>query len=189
MLSERPIASPSRHTGTARPTSKRGGLFLRQRDYILLPHASFRTSCARRLLGHCERSESVDLTWGTPSGIARYYLTYRLASGGAWTEIARPGGTVGTYDVSGLECGTAYRFAVKAHGDGQTYSREWGAYSYDNATTSGCPVPSPPPPTRHPYRLIPDTHCYTAYAHTTARHLQQARFESKAVDLLVTSRP
>ena len=89
---------------------------------------------------------SVGLTWGTTSGIIRYYLTYRLASGVTWTEIARPGGTVDTYDVSGLKCGTAYRFAVKAHGDGQTYSREWGAYSYYNATTDDCDDPSPPPP-------------------------------------------
>ena len=89
---------------------------------------------------------SVGLTWGTTSGIIRYYLTYRLASGVTWTEIARPGGTVDTYDVSGLKCGTAYRFAVKAHGDGQTYSREWGAYSYYNATTDDCsPRPAPEP--------------------------------------------
>ena len=47
-------------------------------------------------------------------------------------------GTTQSHDVAGLDCGTTYLFAVKGRGDGSTYSRQWGTYSYINRSTSNC---------------------------------------------------
>ena len=79
---------------------------------------------------------TIRLNWQLRSGVEMYYIAYRNASGSIWTEIARPGGTVSTYDVSGLACGTTYRFAIKGHGDGQTYAEAWGTHTYVNRATN-----------------------------------------------------
>ena len=47
-----------------------------------------------------------------------------------------------SYNVSGLACGTTYRFAIKGYGDGQKFAADWGEYSRLLATTHTCPTPT-----------------------------------------------
>ena len=88
---------------------------------------------------------SVSLTSQVQSGIGAHHLAYRVnLTGQSWTRVDL-GASVGSYDVSGLTCGTSYRFAVKARGDGTNYERVWGAYARTTASTSPCPTPAPSP--------------------------------------------
>ena len=89
---------------------------------------------------------SVRLGWQVRAGVVRYYITHRIdVAAGVWREVARPGGTVRTYTVSGLDCGKTYRFAVKGYGDGRTYGQTWGEYSRQRVTTNACPTATPTP--------------------------------------------
>ena len=91
--------------------------------------------------------KSVQLTWETRSGVNGYYIAYKVKdSGPQYAELARPGGTDSSYDVSGLDCATTYRFAIKGYGDGQTYSQVWGPYAYVEVDTCPTPPPAPAPP-------------------------------------------
>ncbi len=98
---------------------------------------------------------SVSLSWQVQSGIEAHHLAYRVnTSGQTWSRV-NLGAGAGSYAVSGLACGTGYRFAVKARGDGTTYERVWGAYARTTASTNSCPAPAPtatptPTPTATP---------------------------------------
>ena len=86
---------------------------------------------------------SLRLTWDLRDGVDRYFITQMVDEpGNSYTEVARPQGTVNTYNVSGLTCGTDYRFGVKGYGDDETYDAQWGAYSKQPVTTLPCPTPS-----------------------------------------------
>ena len=74
-------------------------------------------------------------------------------------------GTTQSHDVAGLDCGTTYLFAIKGRGDGSTYSRQWGTYSYINRSTRDCPgsTPTPTPtPTPDPLPTPPAPASFTA---------------------------
>ena len=81
---------------------------------------------------------TIDLEWDTRSGVTQYLLAHRKESEASYIELARPSGTTDSYNVTGLECGTSYRFAIKGYGDGTTYAAAWGASSREYVTTNAC---------------------------------------------------
>ena len=79
---------------------------------------------------------SMRLTWQARIGTTGYHITYRKDTETTWTEEAQNDqDTANTYDVTGLECGTTYKFAIQVLGDGQTYQRDWGDFAYADGTT------------------------------------------------------
>ena len=76
---------------------------------------------------------SINLSWSPRDPIELYQVEHYSS------EIRAT-----SYRVPNLVCGTEYSFRVRAHGDGSTYARQWGAW----ASTSGTPeCPKAPPPT------------------------------------------
>ena len=83
--------------------------------------------------------DSLKLTWGA-SSFASGYEIYRTSSGGTiYSKIATVTGTR-TYTVSGLTCGTAYYYKVRAYRDTGT-SKKYSGYS---SVMSAEPVPQAP---------------------------------------------
>ncbi len=81
---------------------------------------------------------TIDLEWDTRSGVTQYLLAHRKESEASYIELARPSGTTDSYNVTGLECGTSYRFAIKGYGDSTVYAAAWGASSREYVTTNAC---------------------------------------------------
>ena len=94
---------------------------------------------------------TIDLSWTPRDGIADYYVSKSLTgAGGSWSEVGRPAGTASTHRASELDCGTEYRFAIKARGDGRRYLRAWSPYAYARGTTADCSGDTTPSPTQTP---------------------------------------
>ena len=70
----------------------------------------------------------VALSWSGVSDATRYRVEYRKAAATDWSVHSDT--VTGTaHTVSGLECGTDYRFRVRAYGDGDPHPEVWGAAS------------------------------------------------------------
>ena len=87
--------------------------------------------------------ESIDLTWGSISGVTRFRVFHR-SSGGTFVLDSDqiPASSTG-YTVDNLHCGTEYRFSVSALGDGTTYAPRWSATKsqyHQNGDTDDCEV-------------------------------------------------
>ncbi len=71
---------------------------------------------------------SVPLSWDAVVGAAKYRVEYRQETATEWTTASD--GVNGTsHTVTGLACGTRYRFRVSAYGDGTTDAADWGEAS------------------------------------------------------------
>ena len=79
------------------------------------------------------------------SGAAKYEAQHTTDAADAetvtWTALPETTTTGSTYSpADGPECGTEYRFRVRAYGDTLTYAEVWGAESdVDSVTTATCP--------------------------------------------------
>ncbi len=77
------------------------------------------------------------VTWDAVAGADNYEVEYRTGGDeGVWTSA----GTATTASLTYTpDCGTAYDFQVRSHGDGTAYAADWGAYSNPvPATTGAC---------------------------------------------------
>ena len=85
------------------------------------------------------------LTWEAVSGAAKYegQVTTDAADAATvtWTALAETAALTQTYSPSdGAACGTAYRFRVRAYGDGVAYTAMWGPESsLESVDTGNCP--------------------------------------------------
>ena len=89
---------------------------------------------------------SIDLTWMSVPNAAAYLLERRQDGESTWaTPYPETSGTM--QEATGLECGTAYEFQVKARGDGDPYYIYFGLPSPTAGpwTTDNC-IPTNNPP-------------------------------------------
>ena len=115
------------------------------------------TESASRVTGPCESlvpapenligtpgETRAALSWGGVNHAAKYWVEYRVWNSGNWTT-ADDELTVLSHTVGGLVCNTAYRFRVRAHGDGVFHADAWGDLSDElDATTTACVSPAFP---------------------------------------------
>ena len=76
---------------------------------------------------------SARLAWSAQSNISRFQI-----SGGP--RNVHPTRSSASFTVTGLTCGTAYTFSIRAEGD-DTNTKGWSAWSSASGTTSACPPP------------------------------------------------
>ena len=89
-----------------------------------------------------DTDDSVRLSWTSVSNAARYKVEYRKSSSSIWLHAGYTSSR--TYTVDGLLCNTAYKFRVKARGDGSPYSYTYGTPSSSvSETTDRCTAPAP----------------------------------------------
>lgn len=80
---------------------------------------------------------TIDLTWNSPSGIARHEVRRREGAAGPWITVSAQIQGM-SHTVTGLKPSTEYFFTVRAFGDGMTYAAAWSQTSFlDSATTPG----------------------------------------------------
>ena len=90
-------------------------------------------------------SGTFSLTWDAEAGAAKYEAQYTTDAADAqtvtWTALEEVATTTQTYSpAGGPDCGTDYRFRVRAYGDGEAYAEVWGPESAEDAvTTATCP--------------------------------------------------
>ena len=115
------------------------------------------TESASRVTGPCESlvpapenlvgtpgETRAALSWGGVNHAAKYWVEYRVWNSGNWTT-ADDELTVLSHTVDGLVCNTAYRFRVRAYGDGVFHADAWGDLSDElDATTTACVSPAFP---------------------------------------------
>ena len=90
---------------------------------------------------HSAGETSFTATWPAIANAGTYRLQYQLATASAWTT-ASDTITATSYTLSGLTCGTAYRFRLSAYGSGTVYTAAWSDPWEVAATTSACVTPS-----------------------------------------------
>ena len=81
------------------------------------------------------------LTWDKLAGAAKYEAQHKTdAADSAWTALSETTALTQTYTpVGGEECGTTYKFRVRAYGDGETYTEMWGTeYGEASVETANC---------------------------------------------------
>ena len=87
------------------------------------------------------------LSWDAVKGAEKYEAEVTTDAADAatvtWTALAETTATTQTYrPTDGPTCSTAYRFRVRAYGDGDTYAEVWGPESgADSVTTASCNQP------------------------------------------------
>ena len=69
-------------------------------------------------------ANSLSLRWTTITGVSKYRVESRKTGDETW-GVADDTLTTGSYEVSGLSCGTYYDFRVSAYGDGTAYQAAW----------------------------------------------------------------
>ncbi|MYC34155.1 MAG: matrixin family metalloprotease [Chloroflexi bacterium] len=109
-----PTSTP-RPTATPRPTST--------------PRPTRAVSAPANLVAKSPTKDSVTLNWRPPSGAALQRIEYGKTGTDSKTWNSKTiiySGTAGVGIVSGLSCGTAYDFQVRAYGDGKTRAKGWG---------------------------------------------------------------
>ncbi len=80
----------------------------------------------------------VALSWDAVAGAANYRVEYRQETATEWTAASDAvNGT--SHTVTGLVCGSSYRFQVSAYGDGTAHTADWGEASDElTAATAAC---------------------------------------------------
>ena len=85
------------------------------------------------------------LSWTALDGAAKYEAQHTTdaadAATVAWTALPEVTAAMAAYTpADGPECSTAYRFRVRAYGDGETYTEMWGTESdAESVETATCP--------------------------------------------------
>ena len=80
---------------------------------------------------------SVNLSWSSRDGVLRYRAYYKRVVDDPFVKASDQIGEDRTdYTVTGLNCGTRYRFSVGVLGDGSTYAPRWSAFKYNRETTT-----------------------------------------------------
>ena len=85
------------------------------------------------------------LSWTAVAGAAKYEAQHTTdaadASTVTWTALPEVTTATAAYTpTDGPECSTAYRFRVRAYGDGETYAEVWGTESdVESVETATCP--------------------------------------------------
>ena len=88
--------------------------------------------------------DTFTLSWTAVTGAAKYEAQVTTDAADAatvtWTALPEVATLTTTYSLTdGLACGTAYRFRVRAYGDGDTYTAMWGTESAaETVTTAAC---------------------------------------------------
>ena len=80
---------------------------------------------------------SARLAWSAQSNISRFQLS-------VGSQTHHPTRSSSSFTVTGLTCGTAYTFSIRAEGD-DTNTKGWSAWSSTTGTTSACPEPTVAP--------------------------------------------
>ncbi len=89
--------------------------------------------------------DTFTIMWNAVSGAANYEAQHTTNAADAatvtWTALAETTGTTQDYTpADGVTCSTAYRFRVRAFGDGDTYTAMWGTESdAETVETASCP--------------------------------------------------
>ena len=80
------------------------------------------------------------ISWDQVSGVTKYEAQHRIGDATDWTALPEVESVSTTHAPGGgLTCGTAYRFRVRAYGDGAMHSPEWGTPSSEEThETEAC---------------------------------------------------
>ena len=80
------------------------------------------------------------ISWDEVSGVTKYEAQYTIGDATGWTALPETESVSTTHAPGdGLPCGTAYRFRVRAFGDGVMHSAEWGTPSSEEThATEAC---------------------------------------------------
>ena len=90
---------------------------------------------------HSAGETSFTASWPAIANTSKYRLQYQLATASAWTT-ASDTITATSYSLGGLQCGTAYRFRLSAHGSGTVYTAAWSDPWEVVAITTACATPA-----------------------------------------------
>lgn len=135
-----------------------------------LPHAITPASRAQRVLSVGDRQECRAHLGDEKRSQRVLHSLQGQGFRAAVHGIGASRGTESSYDVSGLDCATTYRFAIKGYGDGQTYRQVWGPYAYVEVDTCPTPPPTPAPaPTGDDRPGKPQNVTYTPDAHEAGK--------------------
>ena len=69
-----------------------------------------------------------ELSWDLVADTTGYEFDYREQGTTDWLSVSRSVVTSPT-SITGLSCGTTYKFIVRAFGDGSPYDMTWGFWS------------------------------------------------------------